>query len=115
MRVYGKLFGFIAGWLLMRHPAGGLIGLLIGHAFDADWFRLRREDPYRVLGITDDASDAEVDRAYRRLISQYHPDKLVGVAEELRRQGEKRAAEINTAYEAIQKLRLKAGNDSQEK
>jgi hypothetical protein len=35
-RWYGKFFGFIAGWLLFRHPAGGLVGLIIGHAFDAD-------------------------------------------------------------------------------
>ena len=38
-RWYGKLLGFIAGWLLLRHPFGGLIGLLIGHAFDADFLR----------------------------------------------------------------------------
>jgi DnaJ-class molecular chaperone len=104
-RWYGKFFGFIAGWLLLRHPAGGLVGLLIGHAFDADWFRSSRDSPYRVLGLTEEASDAEVDLAYRRLITQYHPDKLTGVADELRRQAEARAREINGAYERIQTLR----------
>ena len=97
--------GFIAGWLLLRHPAGGLLGLLLGHAFDADWFKSKRDTPYRVLGVTEDASDAEVDQAYRRLISQYHPDKLVGVAEDLRRQAEEKASEINGAYDQIQTLR----------
>ncbi len=104
-RWYGKLLGFIAGWLLLRHPAGGLIGLLLGHAFDADWFRGPRENPWRVLGLTDEASDAEVDLAYRRLITQYHPDKLSGVADELRRQAETRAREINPAYDRIKTLR----------
>ncbi|WP_417471496.1 J domain-containing protein [Luteimonas mephitis] len=104
-RWYGKLLGFIAGWLLLRHPAGGLIGLLLGHAFDADWFRGPRENPWRVLGLTDEASDAEVDLAYRRLITQYHPDKLSGVADELRRQAETRAREINAAYDRIKTLR----------
>jgi DnaJ-class molecular chaperone len=104
-RWYGKFFGFIAGWLLFRHPAGGLIGLIIGHAFDADWLKSKRDTPYRVLGVAEDATDAEVDQAYRRLISQYHPDKLVGVAEELRRQAEDKASEINGAYDRIQKLR----------
>lgn len=104
-RWYGKFFGFIAGWLLLRHPAGGLIGLLIGHAFDADWFKRKRDDPYLALGLTEEASDAEVDLAYRRLIAQYHPDKLSGVAEELRRQAETRAREINGAYDRIQTLR----------
>ena len=104
-RWYGKLLGFIAGWLLLRHPAGGLIGLLIGHAFDADWFRSPRENPWGVLGLIEDASDADVDLAYRRLITQYHPDKLVGVADELRRQAETRAGAINAAYDRIKVLR----------
>lgn len=104
-RWYGKFFGFIAGWLLMRHPAGAVLGLLIGHAFDADWFRSPRDSPYRVLGVDEDASDIEIEQAYRRLISQYHPDRLVGVAEDLRRKAEKKAAEINRAYDRIRELR----------
>ena len=104
-RWYGKVFGFIAGWLLLGHPGGGLLGLLLGHAFDADWFKSRRDTPYRVLGITEDATDAEVEQAYRRMISQYHPDKLTGVAEGLRRQAEEKASEINAAYSRIQALR----------
>ncbi len=107
-RWYGKLFGFIAGWLLLRHPFGGLLGLLLGHAFDEDWFKSKRDTPHRVLGVTEDASDAEVDQAYRRLISQYHPDKLVGVAEELRREAEERASEINGAYDRIKALRKRS-------
>ena len=104
-RWYGKFFGLIAGWLLLRHPAGGLLGLLIGHAFDADWFRSTKDNPYRVFGLTGEASDAEVDLAYRRLISQYHPDKLAGVAPELQRQAEVKASEINTAYDRIKAKR----------
>ena len=106
MRWYGKLLGFVAGMLLMRgHPVGGLIGLLIGHAFDADWFKLSRDNPYRVFELTSDASDAEIDQAYRRLISQYHPDRLAGAAPELRRQAEAKARELNAAYDRIKKLR----------
>ena len=104
-RWYGKFFGLIAGWLLLRHPAGGLLGLLIGHAFDADWFKSNRDNPYRVFGLTSDASDAEVDQAYRRLISQYHPDKMAGAADDLRRQAERKAGEINAAYDRIKTLR----------
>ncbi|TWI03014.1 DnaJ-like protein [Luteimonas cucumeris] len=106
-RWYGKLLGFLAGAALFRpNPLlGALIGLLIGHAFDADWFKSPRDNPYGVLGLTSEASDAEVDQAYRRLISQYHPDKMGGVAAELRRQAEKKAGEINAAYDRIQTLR----------
>lgn len=106
-RWYGKLLGFFAGAALLRiNPLlGALLGLLIGHAFDVDWFKLRRDNPYAALGLTSDASDAEVEQAYRRLISQYHPDKLSGAADELRQQAEAKARDINNAYDRIQTLR----------
>jgi len=104
---YGKLLGLIAGALLMRaNPLfGALVGLLIGHALDMGWFRSRRDDPYRVLGVEEDATDAEIERAWRRLVSQYHPDRLGGAAEDLRRQAEERTSEFNRAYDRIQALR----------
>jgi len=107
-RWYGKLLGLVAGALLFRpNPLfGAVIGVLIGHAFDSDWFRLRQhEDPYAELGLTAEASDAEIDQAYRRLMSQYHPDKVAGAAPELREQAEKRSRAINAAYDRIRKLR----------
>ena len=106
-RWYGKLLGAVAGAALLRtNPLLGLlVGLLIGHALDRRWFAGAKDDPYRVLGLTDEATDAEVDLAYRRLIAQYHPDRLVGAANELQRQAESRAREINAAYDRIQKLR----------
>jgi DnaJ like chaperone protein len=63
------------------------------------------KDPYAILGLTPDASDREIKRAYRKLISQHHPDKLGDVPEELKRRAEERAREINTAYEKIQSQR----------
>lgn len=62
-------------------------------------------DPYAVLGVTTGASDAEIKRAYRKLMSQHHPDKLVGMPEEVRRRSETRSIEINAAYEHIKQER----------
>lgn len=111
-RWYGKVLGVIAGALLLRgNPLfGGLVGLIVGHAFDANWVspsrsRSARDDPWRVLGLDEDATRAQIDLAYRRLISQYHPDRFAGAAPELRRQAEARARAINTAYDRIQQLR----------
>jgi DnaJ like chaperone protein len=59
-------------------------------------------DPYAVLGIGREANEREIKRAYRKLISQHHPDKLGDVPAELKRRAEERAREINTAYERIQ-------------
>ena len=107
MRWYGKLLGFIAGALLFRpNPLfGAVVGLLIGHAFDSDWFRLNKENPYRELGLTSEATDAEVERAYRKLISQYHPDKLGGAAPELQQHAEQKSRRLNAAYDRIKTLR----------
>lgn len=59
------------------------------------------KDPYAVLGITRDANEREIKRAYRKLMSQHHPDKLGDVPDELKRRAEERAREINTAYDRI--------------
>jgi DnaJ like chaperone protein len=63
--------------------------------------RAAGKDPYAVLGIAPEANEREIKRAYRKLISQHHPDKLGDVPEELKRRAEERAREINAAYERI--------------
>lgn len=125
MRIYGKIFGAVLGWMLMRHPAGAVLGAALGHVFDAGWLfadksaakpgsrSLALEAAYRTLGLESAASDEEVERAFRRKISDYHPDKVSGAAEEIRSLAQARAAEINTAYEAILKSRRETGGDAQ--
>jgi DnaJ like chaperone protein len=61
----------------------------------------RHADPYVVLGIERGANEREIKRAYRKLISQHHPDKLGDVPAELKRRAEERAREINAAYERV--------------
>ena len=54
------------------------------------------EDPYKVLGVSPDASDDEIKRAYRRLAKKYHPDLNPG--DQVAAQ---RMQEVNAAYEQI--------------
>jgi len=67
----------------------------------------RLDDAYAALGVTADASEAEIKRAYRRLMSQNHPDKLAarGLPESMREIAEERSREINTAYDLIKDAR----------
>jgi DnaJ like chaperone protein len=58
-------------------------------------------DPYTVLGIARGADERAIKRAYRKLISEHHPDRLGDLPETMRRQAESRASEINAAYERI--------------
>ena len=53
-------------------------------------------DPYKVLGVSPDASDEEIKKAYRRLAKKYHPDLHPGDPE-----AERRMNEINAAYDQI--------------
>ncbi|GAA0910832.1 co-chaperone DjlA [Luteibacter anthropi] len=58
-------------------------------------------DPYAVLGIQRDSDERAIKRAYRKLISEHHPDRLGDLPEDMRRRAEARASEINAAYERI--------------
>lgn len=65
------------------------------------------QQSYASLGIKAEASKQEIKRAYRKLVSQYHPDKLVsqGLPEEMMEISKKRVREINAAYDKIKASR----------
>lgn len=64
-------------------------------------------DAYRALGVAPDCTERELKRAYRKLMSEHHPDKLVarGVPESMMKVATEKAQEIQAAYELIRKSR----------
>lgn len=64
-------------------------------------------DPHDVLGVETGAPMAEIKRAYRQLVKDTHPDQMIarGVPEEAVELATKRMAEINAAWEDLQKER----------
>lgn len=63
----------------------------------------RLENAYRLLGLTKSNSDAEVKKAYRKLMNENHPDKLVskGLPEEMIKLATEKTVEIKAAYDLI--------------
>lgn len=73
---------------------------------------MEKDDPYTVLGIDPDISDTDLKRAYRRIASQNHPDRLIarGAPPNLQRIADAKMAAINAAYAAVLRQRgLKTG------
>ena len=68
------------------------------------------KDPYTVLGVSRDATDEEIKKAYRALARKYHPDNYVG--SNLADVAEEKMKEVNEAYDAVQKMRAAGGSGS---
>lgn len=65
------------------------------------------QDPYRVLGVSPQATDDEIKKAYRALAKKYHPDVNNGSPE-----AEARMKEVNEAYSTVMKLRREGSQSS---
>lgn len=63
------------------------------------------KDWYAVLGVTSQATDDEIKKAYRKLILQYHPDKVTTDDPAKKEEATKRFREVQEAYENICKIR----------
>jgi DnaJ-domain-containing protein 1 len=111
----GKLIGFLIG-LVTRRVQFMVLGLLLGHLYDMGVFSGSptpagpppappTPDPYAVLGVSSSASNDEIEQAYRRRMSEYHPDRVASAAKEIRELAGQRAGEINGAYEEIKRHR----------
>ena len=64
-------------------------------------------EAYKVLGVNKNTADKEIKRAYRKLMSQNHPDKLAskGLPEEMMELAKEKAQDIQKAYEVLRKNR----------
>lgn len=65
------------------------------------------DDAYAALGVSADISDKDLKRAYRKLMSEHHPDKLIakGVPDDMVRVATEKSQEIQAAYEVLRKER----------
>lgn len=67
-------------------------------------------DPYKVLGVSPNATDEEIKKAYRELVRKYHPDKYAD--SDLAELAADKMKEVNAAYEEIQRMRASGNTGS---
>ena len=86
----------VAGWMSLAASEVDSMLHLGGDSLD---------DAYKVLGVTPQATDEEIKKAYRRLALEHHPDRVAKLGEDIRKAAEKKFQEINAAKERIYKAR----------
>ena len=64
-----------------------------------------KDSDYEILGITKDATNEEVKKAYKKMAMKHHPDKVAGMGEEVTRKATEKFQAINEAYDRIKKER----------
>jgi len=98
--LYDMLFGLKSGYTYQQH-------------YQQNYYQQTSRpyhsihDAYMVLGVNKNATDSEVKKAYRKLMSQNHPDKLIakGLPEEMIKVATEKTQKIQKAYEQICKAR----------
>lgn len=58
---------------------------------------------YKILGVDKNATPEEIKKAYRKLATEFHPDKVAYLGEDIRKDAEEKFRKINIAYEKVKK------------
>lgn len=92
-----------------HHPGANIVQQKLQEAQVA-LKRSKQKDYYKVLGVSKDADERDIKKAYRKMTKIYHPDKIQaqGVSKD---EAEKKMAQINEAYEVLSDPELKARFD----
>ncbi|CAK2090226.1 co-chaperone DjlA [Vibrio crassostreae] len=90
---------------------GGSFGGHQGHGQSSGWQQASQQnqlgDAYKVLGVSESADGKEVKKAYRKLMNEHHPDKLMakGLPPEMMNVAKEKSQEIQNAYDLIKKVK----------
>lgn len=108
--IFNRICGVLDVPLAQMHQFAEFIRAQQGFGADTASFR-SRPDPlataYQTLGVSPQADEDAIKRAYRRLMKENHPDRLVarGLPEAMLNLAQEKAKQINVAYEAVKAAR----------
>ena len=63
-----------------------------------------KKSPYEILGVDKNATEQEIRAAYRKLVKQYHPDRVASLGKEFQELANKKFIEIKEAYNTLMGL-----------
>ena len=63
------------------------------------------ENDYKILEVSINSSDSQIEKAYRKLIKKYNPDKLQGVSDDVIKMAKDKFNKVGQAYKRIMKSR----------
>ena len=63
------------------------------------------KDLYDIIGVSKNASNDEIKRAYRKMANKYHPDKVSHLGKEMQAAAEEKFKAVNNAYQQLKKDR----------
>lgn len=121
---WGRAIAVLLGVIVLRHPLFLLLAFAAGWYFDKSFKQASRyssqrsnqqawqedsplQQAYQLLGVQITDSDATIKKAYRKLMSENHPDKLMsaGASEAMIKQATERSQAIQQAYQLIKQQR----------
>jgi len=96
---------FIFGLVFRAARRAFRLGAGVGNAggAGAPGSRQSSSDPYSILGISPGASQEEIRSAYKKVISEYHPDRVATLGDDFKKLAQVKTREIIEAYEALSK------------
>ncbi len=63
------------------------------------------DEAYKILEVDENASDADIKKAYRKMVKKYHPDKLQNMDKAYQKGAKEKFNKVQEAYEQLQKER----------
>ncbi|MCL1818283.1 MAG: J domain-containing protein [Spirochaetaceae bacterium] len=104
--LYAGLLGFAHGVSVPAGSPADLVLTLLAQIWDIQTLHSEgastEDDPWRILGLSPGAGEAEVKKVFRMLASQFHPDGFSAFSELQRRETEEAFRRIREAYERVQ-------------